>query len=167
MSAGIAIAPSDYPFDLMLDAARRAESLAKKKYGRNAVCVLEVHGVREVEAGMKWDALESINKLIGYFYLKQLSTGLGYDLHRLAHDMGSKEVDTEARRLELRRLLKRRTSEKANDQTKAEILKLADELVNVAEPSGEDADDRNTVEQSWTALANWTILARFLAGRYE
>lgn len=157
MSAGIAIAPSNYPFDLMLDAARRAEHLAKDRYDRRAVCVVEVHGGQVCEAGMKWDQMEPIFHIQGYFHLKQLSKGLGYDLRQLAHDMGGGDVPAEARLLETRRLLKRQTSEGVDAITRAEIAKLADALSAVAEQIGGGA-------QGWTAMANWVILVRFLEG---
>ncbi|PJF25084.1 MAG: type III-B CRISPR-associated protein Cas10/Cmr2, partial [Phototrophicales bacterium] len=159
MSAGIAIAPSNYPFDLMLDAARRAEHLAKHRYGRDAVCVVEVHGGQVREAGMKWDDMKPVFQLQGYFHLKQLSKGIGYDLRQIAHDMGGGNVPAEARRLETRRLLKRRTNKKVDSVTRAEIMGLADELGRIAEETDGGG------ERGWTAVANWAILARFLEGR--
>ncbi len=52
-SAGISIAPYDYPLDLALESARQAEKQAKEDLGRNAVVVLENRGqVRP--AGAKW-----------------------------------------------------------------------------------------------------------------
>jgi CRISPR-associated protein Cmr2 len=159
MSAGIAIAPSNYPFDLMLDAAREAEKKAKQRYGRNAVCVVEVHGGQVREAGMKWDDMKPVFQLQGYFYLKRVSKGLGYDLRQLAHDMGGGDVPAEARLLETRRLLKRRINEKVDSVKRAEIVKLADELSEIAEKTDGGG------ERGWTAVANWAILARFLEGK--
>ncbi len=159
MSAGIAIAPSNYPFDLMLDAASHAEHQAKRCYGRDAVCVVEVHGGQVREAGMKWDDMQPVFQLQGYFYLKQVSKGIGYDLRQLAHDLGGRDVPAEARLLEARRLLKRRIGEKVDPVTRAEIVNLADELSRIAEETDGGG------ERGWTAVANWAILARFLEGK--
>lgn len=159
MSAGIAIAPSNYPFDLILDAARHAEHQAKRRYGRDAVCVVEVHGGQVREAGMKWKDMSPVFQLQGYFHLKQLSKGVGYDLRQLAHDMGGGDVPAEARLLEVRRLLKRRIGEKVDPVTRAEIVNLGDELSRIAEETDGGG------ERGWTAVANWAILARFLEGK--
>lgn len=158
MSAGIAIAPSNYPFDLMLDAARRAEHAAKQDYGRDAVCVLEVHGGQVREAGMQWKYLSPVHELQGHFYLKQISSSIGYDLRQLADSMGG-DVPTEARRDEARRLFKRRIRDGADDHTRKDMLRLADALTTVAELTDGGG------EKGWKALANWAILARFLAGK--
>ena len=56
-SAGIAVVHVKTPLDLSLSLARRAESIAKNKHGRNALCWLwNTRGNAEMTVGGKWDA---------------------------------------------------------------------------------------------------------------
>ncbi len=162
MSAGIAILSSNYPLDLGLEAARRAESQAKRIYDRNAVVITEVLGVGQRTAGAKWELKTGatitglIDDLITRFQEPnpQLSAKLGFDLSEIvAYALVGAEMQ-QARLLEVRRLLKRRASESLrDDERQALIDTLAPQLVAWGDhlPNG------------WHDLANLVIFARFLA----
>ncbi len=156
-SAGIAIAPYDFPLDLALQMAREAEEMAKKQYDRDAIVVTEAHGTGQIRhAGAKWGIVNVVNKLRGHFESGVLSTKLGYDLLSIAHDMDGK-VPPEARFAEVTRLLRRRTAEGVPDTLKAEIEGLASRLALF----GEQRDKNGRL--NWESVAHWAILARFLA----
>lgn len=164
MSAGIALMPLTYPLDLGLDIARRAEKEAKGRYGRDAVCVIEVHGGQMRQAGAKWSGLDVYDALHAYFRNGKLSGKLGYQLRQMADEMGG-TVSREARRLEMRRLLSRRAGNDLND---SEIDALAQKIDHAAESMYDrPATDQNSAEphQGYIEMANWAILARFLSKR--
>ncbi len=168
MSAGIALAPYDYPLDLMLNEARKAEKYAKEKYGRDAVCVIEVHGGQTREAGARWAQLTPFHHLLGYFVEKKISAKFGYQLRLLADEMGG-TVSAEARLLEVERLLSRRAG---NDLSEAETKALAYEVCIVAEAIEEAIEKQkprstaaHATHSGFVSMANWAILARFLEKR--
>lgn len=162
MSAGIAILSSNYPLDMGLEVARRAEQRAKRTYGRDAVVVTEVLSIGQRTAGAKW-VLPSgqtitalVDDLISHFQEPnpQLSAKLGFDLSEIVAYALVGEGMEDARDLEVRRLLKRRASERLTDtQRQALINTLAPQLV----AWGEHLPD------GWRDVANWVIFARFLA----
>lgn len=179
MSAGIAIVPSNYPLDIALDIARKAEKSAKDDYGRDAVVVTEAHGTQRRSAGAKWalrrgdsqqewDSLNNlIEDLIEQFEARRLSAKIGYDLSEMAYAMvvkpdkngSSKEtvsivIPPEAREAEVRRLLKRRTETFIKGEGAQQLVDaLAPRLCNWGEAE----------RVGWDSLAKWVILARFLA----
>lgn len=158
MSAGIAVMPLTYPLDLGLDMARKAEKEAKGRYGRDAVCVIEVHGGQMRQAGAKWSGLDVYNTLYDYFKRDKLSSKLGYQLRQMADEMGG-TVPVEARRLELKRLLSRRAG---NDLEDSAVEALTAQIADWAEQMTEkDAQ----AHQGYSEAANWAILARFLSKR--
>jgi CRISPR-associated protein Cmr2 len=165
-SAGIAITPSNLPLDRALELARQAEARAKHGYGRDAVVVIEAHGTGQMrEAGAKWNIIDFLVRLQILFEQRVLSGKLGYDLLMLDEYLfdvhpGEKGWDgkplspsdlTAARRAEVRRLVKRRTAEGVTpDET------LIQEMVALVE-------GHTVGVPTWTDMANWVILARFLA----
>jgi hypothetical protein len=154
MSAGIAITPHKLPLDGALDEARLAEKRAKNEYGREAVVVRQNTGqIRE--AGAKWEIAQLMQDLQLYFGEGLLSGKLGYDMLEVAHVLGGKGslLPPEAISYEVWRLLKRRTAERLDDATKGKIADLA---------RGFDRFG-NSAMAGWETLANWVILARFLA----
>jgi len=162
MSAGIAVVSSTYPLDMGLEIARNAEKSAKKQYGRDAVVITEVLGVGQRSAGAKWQLNEDmtiagfIDLLIEKFQEPDpvLSTKLGFDIgETVAYALTGRHME-QARVDEVRRLVKRRSSEKlTKDARQALIDELAPHLIAWGEH----------LPEGWDALANWVIFARFLA----
>lgn len=162
MSAGIAVVPSGFPLDAALNIARAAEKSAKHEWGRNAIVVTEAHGTgKQRSAGAKWELPESNQYSLAALMARlqaafgdpqQLSTKIGYDFQELAYALDTPTVPRGAREAELRRLLKRRSETfLGSEEVKALIEELAPLLFTWGEAIG------------WEALANWVILARFLA----
>lgn len=165
MSAGVAITPHQLPFGGALDEARTAEHRAKDVYRRNAIVIRQNTGqIRE--AGAQWGVIRLIEDLQVCFQEDYLSGKLGYDILQLAHDLDLSEQNLSnqvshrppeiAIAAEAGRLLKRRTQEGLPDETKESIATLAEDFRNHTDPSQGQAI-------SWESLANWIILARFLA----
>jgi CRISPR-associated protein Cmr2 len=153
MSAGIAITPDRLPYASALEASRQMEKLAKGMEGKDALAIQERHGGQLRQARIKWDDLPLILDMQGYFAKDILSGKLAYDVQQLAHDMDGGEVKAEARAAELTRILKRRLADNIRAEDRDAILGEAPKLAALGEEK----------EIGWAALANWLILARFLA----
>ena len=169
MSAGIAIVPSNYPLDIALDIARKAETSAKDDYGRDAVVFTEAHGTQRRSAGAKWEwdgdsVAELVSELTQAFSKPaRLSAKIGYDLSEMAYAMvvDAKDKDAAkivipaaARRAEVTRLVKRRTETFVKGEEAQQVVDaLAPRLCKWGEAE----------HIGWESLANWVILARFLA----
>lgn len=151
MSAGIAAAPSNLPFDAALNDARQAEKTAKTTYDRNAVVIRETHRSGQIrEAGAKWESLDPVTQLRVLFSDDALSGKLGYDLLTEAQWLAGDDL-AKARQAEIGRLLKRRTDDGATPANKEAIRELGVPLAGLGEQRG------------WEAMANWVIVAHFLA----
>ncbi|GIL09187.1 MAG: hypothetical protein BroJett033_6980 [Chloroflexota bacterium] len=193
MSAGIAVVPSNYPLDIALSLARSAERSAKHDYGRDAVVVTEAHGTQQRTAGARWALYEEdekhdqdrkeldsiaalVSELIQAFSKPaRLSAKIGYDLSEMAYalvvkpkeDTDGKEtvnvfIPPEARAAEVRRLLKRRSeSLVGSKETQKVVDDLAPRLCGWGDHKYRTREDVEIV--GWESLANWVILARFLA----
>ncbi len=156
-SAGIAITAAGLPFDSALDDAREAEEIAKDEIGRNALVVRDSRSTAIREMGAYWDSgiVEMVEALQlafgtgGSWGKGRLSGKLGYDLLELAYALDNPvTIPPEARKKELKRLIKRHVEPKTPiDQ----IDNYANGLSQIGEAHG------------WETLANWVILARFLA----
>ncbi len=160
-SAGIAVTPAVLPLDMALELARDAEEMAKEAYGRNAIVVIEAHGTGQMRpAGAKWDIVEFILKLQALFEQRVISSKVGYDLRMLDHDLIGTEL-TAAREAEIKRLMKRRTAENATPNQVNAVSDLVETMINLVETQ--------RAVPTWSDMANWAILARFLAqgGRRE
>jgi CRISPR-associated protein Cmr2 len=158
-SAGIAITPANLPLDMALELARQAEENAKEVYGRNAVVFVEAHGSGQLrEAGAGWEIIEFLQTIQALFEQQVLSGKFGYDLLAIDHDLFGAEL-REARDKEVRRLAKRRTQEGASTETKQAIEKAVGNMIRLVEPE----DNSPPAVPTWSAMANWIILARFLA----
>ncbi len=154
-SAGIAITPANLPLDRALELARQAEEMAKDRYDRNAVVVVEAHGTGQMRAaGAKWEVISFVTGLQELFEKHILSGKLGYDLQSIDHDLFGDSIRG-AREAEIRRLVQRRIGEKAKDDEKKDVNNLTTTMIKLVE------DER--VVPSWSDMANWVILARFLA----
>jgi CRISPR-associated protein Cmr2 len=158
-SAGIAITPANLPLDMALELARQAEEDAKEVYGRDALVFVEAHGSGRLrEAGAKWEIIEFLQTIQALFEQQVLSGKFGYDLLAIDHDMFGAEL-REARDKEVRRLAKRRIQEGVSAKTKQAIDEIIDNMIRLVEPE----DDSTPAVPTWSAMANWIILARFLA----
>lgn len=160
MSAGIAIVPSNYPLDIALNIARDAEKSAKNDYGRDAVVFTEVHGTQRRSAGAKWDlGGDSVAALVSeltqaFSQPMWLSAKIGYDLHEVAYALAADGIPAAARRAEVTRLVKRRTET---------FLKGQDAQTVISDLAPRLCDWGEHENVGWESLANWVILARFLA----
>lgn len=159
-SAGISITPANLPLDRALELARDAEEMAKETYGRNAVVVVEAHGTGQMRpAGAKWDIIDFVLQIQVLFEQRAISGKLGYDLQMVDHYLFGNLKS--AREAEIKRLMKRRTAENATSVQ----MKAIDVLINTMI----DLVETNRAVPTWSDMANWVILARFLAqdGRRE
>ncbi len=175
-SAGIALAPHNYPLDLVLQTARAAERAAKTRYGRNAVVVQETNRSGQIrEAGAHWEVetmsvLKQILNLRDAFQSAGLSLGIAYDILELRQSLddskfphkgdtlladeptGRRAVLQQARNAELTRLLHRRIDPShLHDNKHVFAEEWSQRLQQLARGI------------TWEGLANWLILARFLA----
>ncbi|MEP7285378.1 MAG: type III-B CRISPR-associated protein Cas10/Cmr2 [Chloroflexota bacterium] len=168
-SAGIALTSTNLPLDIALKEARVGEKIAKDEeigFGRNALVVRESHRSGQIrQAGAQWEIAGvelvafTLNLQLAFQPLAEdewLSTKIGYDLLELAHDLGFPQGEKEntMREAEVRRLLKRRCGERLDDDQKGQLIDvLAPALVTLGEAEN----------CGWESVANWTILAKFLA----
>ena len=165
-SAGIAIVHHIQPLEGALRAARQAEAKAKAKprpegsgYGRNAlvVDVLRRSGERR-QVGLNWshDGLQALAPIVevqSAIADKDLSGKLAYEVDREAPILAGDEHDAkrlippDARKAELKRLFRRHAAE--GKESDAEVL--AEHMADLAE------------QTTWPEMADWLLLARFLA----
>jgi len=157
-SAGIAIAHHRYPLGAALRAAREAERKAKNVKGKDtvAVAVLRRSGER-VEMRSPWKALgDRFEELCGWFETGALSSRFAYDAADVAQRLGGPDGLPQANltkpfRAELKRLLRRHRDEHKPRPPDPE--RAADDLMEWA----------TTLPGSFRELANWILLARFVA----
>ncbi len=175
VSAGIVIAHYTQPLEMVLNAARAAEKVyAKDQMGRNAVAVQIMRRSGEIRvAASKWaysfrdgsthETLALIDEVRRAFsQTDDLSSQLAYDVLEIAEKLvgaGSgrsltKEERRDLRFKEFRRLVRRRceNTERYDD--------LAQRLSSLAEGISFESDNKIN---GWEALANWLVIARFLA----
>lgn len=158
-SAGIAITPYNLPLDTALELARKAEETAKDDLGRNAVVITEAHGTGQTrEAGSQWKVGGGIAAMMRQaqqdFADGAISGKLAYDVQQIAHDMAAVSIPAAARQAELGRLVKRRLGEGLSMERRERI---ATDFTRLLCAFGESQ------ACGWDMLANWLILARFLA----
>lgn len=177
VSAGIVIAHYTQPLEMVLNAARAAEKVyAKDQMGRNAVAVQIMRRSGEIRvAASKWaysfrdgsthETLALIDEVRRAFsHTGTLSSQLAYDALEIAEKLvgaGSgrsltKEERRDLRFKEFRRLVRRRceNTERYDD--------LAQRLSSLAEEISFEFESDNKIN-GWEALANWLVIARFLA----
>ncbi len=149
-SAGIAIVHHQSPLDAALDAAREAEKAAKEVDGKNAVCVRALRRSGEtLEVRSTWTGVRSnFDKLVEMFREGELSSRFAYDAANSAYGIPANE--SEMWKIELKRLIGRHRDDKKGPDPVA-LSKRLSEWTN--------ALPGNSPEE----LANWLILARFVA----
>lgn len=163
-SVGIAISHYLQPLDLALQAMRQAERAAKEIYGRNALCVhLLKRSGEEVHVGGRWlypDIPQSTITLMMDLYRRfregklamRLARAVSEEARALAH------LPKEAQRAELRRLLKRHSEDRMNDE---ECNNLAEYLTALSSALDTHAD--KVGKSGFEQMADWLLLVRFLA----
>lgn len=155
-SAGVAITPHNLPLDTALEMARKAEETAKEHYGRDAIVFTEAHGTGQIRsAGAKWEVVPFLGRLQTLFQEKKMSSKLGYELQAIDHDLQAADMAA-LREAEILRVAKRRTAEGVSFERDVEpVMKEMIELVE------------RRIIPTWADMANWAILARFLATDFK
>jgi len=159
-SAGIAISHHLSPLGSALEAARRAEHIAKSIKDKNAVCVFALKRSGDpIQVISKWDALQKdeekaglFGKFVSEFQCEYLSSKLPYDLFQSAYAIPKAEAMLEA---ELGRLVNRHLQ---SEERKKKAIELSAELFNWATSLPETASLNGSQH-----LAQWLALARFVA----
>jgi len=163
-SIGIAITHYLQPLDLTLQAMRQAERAAKEVYGRNALCVhLLKRSGEEVRVGGRWfypNVSQGTITLMMDLYMRfregklamRLARAVSEEARALAH------LPKEAQRAELKRLLKRHSEDKMNDE---ERNNLAECLTALSFALNKHAD--KVGKSGFEQMADWLLLVRFLA----
>lgn len=169
-SAGIVFAHHRSPLDAALSAARQAEKEAKNKqrYNRSAVCVTALkRSGAPATAGAKWNygdlnTISIIEKLVALFKA-ELSSKFVFDVAETAHAFV--DLSQPAHEAELRRLLKRHGLQKEKAKEIAiELTHLAAQMEKAAKDVAAEEGIAPLKElRGPVALADWLILARFIA----
>lgn len=163
-SIGIAIAHYLQPLDVALHAMRQAERAAKDIYDRNALCVhLLKRSGEEVRVGGRWfypdvsqDTITLMMDLYRRFREGKLAMRLAHAVSEEARTLA--HLPKEAQRAELKRLLKRHSEDKMNDE---ERNNLAECLAALS--SALDAHADKVGKSGFEQMADWLLLVRFLA----
>lgn len=163
-SIGIAISHYLQPLDLALQAMRQAKRAAKEVYGRNALCVhLLKRSGEEVRVGGRWlypDVSQDTVTLMMDFYrllregklAMRLASIVSEEARALAH------LPNEAQQAELRRLLKRHSEDKVNEEERNNLAKCLTAL-----SSALDVHADKVGKSGFEQMADWLLLVRFLA----
>lgn len=152
-STGLVIAHHLSPLDAALQEARAAEKRAKNLYGRDALAITVLKRSGEpVQVGAKWEvgSEKTVNLILDFVeHFEKKENGLAAKFpYEAAQEAGAlMEIDAKAHEALLRRLLKRHGPKISDPETWAK--RLAD--LSQGLPGG-------PVE-----LANWLLLARFIA----
>lgn len=168
VSAGISMAHHLYPLDAAVRAAQVAERAAKSVEGKAAVAVrvLKRSGqTLEVRSKWKdippiWQTLATANSSDQAQAGDLLSARFSYEFAEQARVVT--QLDAEARRLTLRRLLKRHQVESMNGLA---IEAMVGALNNWADTLDNIPQNNDQRFQGLAELGRWLLLARFLAQR--
>jgi CRISPR-associated protein Cmr2 len=149
-SAGIAVVHHRYPLDAALRAAWEAEKKAKKMQSKDAVAVAVLRRSGErAEMRSRWEGVEHrFAQLCQWFSDGALSSRFAYDVADSARRL---EGLTGPFQAELKRLFRRHRDEKKPSPPDPE--KAAADLMDWA----------STLSDGFVELANWILLARFVA----
>ncbi|MDH7477713.1 MAG: type III-B CRISPR-associated protein Cas10/Cmr2 [Candidatus Bathyarchaeota archaeon] len=112
MSAGIVFAHYKYPLYDVIEKVREAEKSAKTNYGRNAFCMTFIkHSGEVLTTSGKWDVVDNLNSIANALVSEKVS-------HRFIYDLmdASRTLNGDMLKAEIKRLLKRRKTEKATDE---------------------------------------------------
>ncbi len=160
-SAGIALYHHMLPLADAIETMRQAEQKAKKTIaGKDGVCVglIKRSGV-PLYARSKWAALQAAwPLLLQGFQNDELAQSLPYALLADAATMQGQSIDL--RRLLLKQALARHTSSSAD---KSAYLETMLTWMTALDSDLIDRDSKETERNGFQALANWLVIARFVA----
>ncbi len=169
-SAGIAIVHQQNPLQAGIRRAKTAEEAAKSKpYDRNALVIHRLtRGGTPLLVGSNWDVdhngathsiVGQIIALQGHIATGRLSGKFAYELRDEAAALAA--VKPDGWKAELARLMERHTPEKGN---RPQIRNVAEQLADLAASLREvKARGKNDGEKGIEQVAEWAVLARFLA----
>lgn len=137
MSAGIVFAHYKYPLYDVVEKVRAAEKSAKNEYGRNAFCMIFIkHSGEMLRAGGKWDCIDDLNSVAEAIINNKVSHRFIYDLME-----AFRVLKGDMLKAEIKRLLKRRKTEKATDEEVKEICGKITCLISKYEMNGLAIED--------------------------
>ena len=156
-SIGMVFAHHLQPLDLVLQAVRRAEHAAKRRYGRNALAVEVLKRSGEtVTVGTKWsydktpDVVGLLIELVRRLEKEQISGKWPYTVE--AEAVALEELPAAAQRAELKRLLKRQAGQKLRQEEKeAQAEELSGKLAMWAAEAG------------FEEMSHWLLVCSFIA----
>lgn len=126
MSAGIVFAHYKYPLYDVIERVRDAEKRAKNDYGRNAFCMTFIKRSGELlSAGGKWNFVDDFIPVVEAILNDKISHSFVYDFLEII-----KILEGDMLRAEVKRLLKRRKTEKATNE---EINELCGRIICLIE----------------------------------
>jgi CRISPR-associated protein Cmr2 len=156
-SIGMVFAHHLQPLDLVLQAVRRAEHAAKRRYDRNALAVEVLKRSGEtVTVGTKWsydktpDVVGLLIELVRRLEEEQISGKWPYTVE--AEAVALEELPAAAQRAELKRLLKRQAGQKLRQEEKeAQAEELSGKLAMWAAEAG------------FEEMSHWLLVCSFIA----
>jgi len=156
-SVGMVFAHHLQPLDLVLQAVRRAEHAAKRRYDRNALAVEVLKRSGEtVTVGTKWsydktpDVVGLLIELVRRLEKEQISGKWPYTVE--AEAVALEELPAAAQRAELKRLLKRQAGQKLRQEEKeAQAEELSGKLAMWAAEAG------------FEEMSHWLLVCSFIA----
>ncbi|HXG36037.1 MAG TPA: type III-B CRISPR-associated protein Cas10/Cmr2 [Dehalococcoidia bacterium] len=156
-SIGLVFAHHLQPLDLVLQAVRRAEHAAKRRYDRNAVAVEVLKRSGEtLTVGIKWgyngmpDASRLLIGLVRRLQEEKISGKWPYAVQ--AESLALETLPAEAQKAELKRLLKRQAGQEFSREEKDEQAeKLSEELTVLATHMG------------FGEMSRWLLVGSFIA----
>lgn len=126
MSAGIVFAHYKYPLYDVIEKVREAEKKAKNEYGRNAFYMTFIkHSGESSSAGGKWGFLDDLLPIAEAILQGKVSHRFIYDFMKTIQILNG-----ELLKAEVKRLLKRRKTEKATDK---DIDNIRDKIICLIE----------------------------------
>jgi CRISPR-associated protein Cmr2 len=173
-SIGIVVAHRLHPLRDVLRQGREAEEDAKKRYGRNAICVrwLKRSG-EQVQMGARFFypdhcISDTLQVLLEFADLMRTKISRGFATDLMQESFGLAGLDEKAQEAELRRLLKRR-SELSDEQINDWAQKLARLAVALDTHADRNADpfDLTCPQRGIVELGKWLTFLWFLTGGGE
>jgi CRISPR-associated protein Cmr2 len=156
-SIGMVFAHHLQPLDLVLQAVRRAEHVAKRRYDRNALAVEVLKRSGEsITVGTKWsydtipDVIALLIDLIQRLQEEKISSKWPYVVQAEARTLV--ELSSDAQKAELRRLLMRQEGRKLREEErKAQAEELSRKLAMWAAKAG------------FEEMSHWLLVCSFIA----
>jgi CRISPR-associated protein Cmr2 len=172
-SIGMVFAHHLQLLDLVLQAVRRAEHAAKRRYGRNALAVEVLKRSGEtVTVGTKWsydktpDVVGLLIELVRRLEKEQISGKWPYTVE--AEAVALEELPAAAQRAELKRLLRRQAGQKlSQEEREAQAERLSEKLTQWAQaitpPEPEPCEKRASLPPGFAIMSDWLLVCSFIA----